>query len=177
MKKYRKPGLLLVSTGLLAIATWAAAQSDDQGEEIYSCVNRFTGVLRVDDDCRLFETPLVFNTVGPPGPAGEVGPEGPAGPPADLESIGTYQIQSTLNEDTLPGEVRSFSSEECDEGDLAISAGWSADGLSVQSLIRLSDSENFLLVFENLTSRLSRQILVVTLCLDFPPTHVELTGE
>lgn len=46
---------------------------------INACVNRFTGAVRVANNCNLFETRLSWNQQGAPGPAGPPGPQGPAG--------------------------------------------------------------------------------------------------
>src|SRR5262245_36488137 len=53
---------------------------------IKGCVNKTTGALRIDNDCRFNELPIVWNITGPQGQQGErgvAGAQGPQGPKGD----------------------------------------------------------------------------------------------
>ncbi|MGA2401432.1 MAG: hypothetical protein ABSG91_06970 [Syntrophobacteraceae bacterium] len=62
-------------------------QASVAGEEVYGCVNRSTGHIRIvagTDRCKSWENPLILGKtgeIGPAGPQGPPGPPGPAGPP------------------------------------------------------------------------------------------------
>ncbi len=64
------------------------------GEEVYSCVNKSTGHIRIvssTDRCRSWENPVVLGKTGEIGPAGPQGPPGfpgPAGPPGPRGQAG-----------------------------------------------------------------------------------------
>jgi type VI secretion system secreted protein Hcp len=82
MKSKLPLGVLLVALVVAAAATfsWAAASTDAQ--TINACTNA-DGRLRLVpavDQCKKGESPVSWNTVGPPGPQGLAGPQGLTGP-------------------------------------------------------------------------------------------------
>ena len=71
---------LVVAVGVAGVS-WAFALDNGSGE-IHSCLNPAGQIRIVDstDECKRQETPLTWNTEGPPGPAGAQGPAGSTGP-------------------------------------------------------------------------------------------------
>ena len=65
--------LTLISTNIY----FASSSSND----IYGCVNKKTGALRIATKCSTSEKPISWNKVGPQGLIGETGPAGPQGIP------------------------------------------------------------------------------------------------
>lgn len=91
---------------LSAVITWAIAQDDSPN--VYACVHKEVGTLRIvdeEEDCRISEYELKWNTDGPPGPQGEQGIQGEQGPPGG--QIGEYSFicgACNLEGIQLPGE-------------------------------------------------------------------------
>jgi len=77
------------------------------GEEIFACVNKSSGYLRVVSGagrCRSWESPLVIAKAGEPGPAGVQGPPGPAGPTGLQGPPGPAGPPGPTGLQGLPGE-------------------------------------------------------------------------
>jgi hypothetical protein len=91
---------------------------------INACVNDRSGSLRVvadADDCRRRETPLSFNTEGPPGPPGPAGPPGPPGP-AEVVTV----WDGTELFDAAPGE-QVVATATCPEDMVVLGGGGQAN--------------------------------------------------
>ena len=116
MRRKLLVGVTLVALAVAGIATYSWAASSE-GQTINACVND-EGKLRLVTGaaaCRKAETPLSWNTVGPPGAQGVAGaqgaqgPAGPAGvPPPSPDAVsGTVGIigqrQGALSPITLTG--------------------------------------------------------------------------
>lgn len=71
---------LVLAVGVAGVS-WAFAHGNGSGE-VNSCLNPAGKVRIVDstNECKRQETPLTWNTEGPPGPAGPQGEQGPPGP-------------------------------------------------------------------------------------------------
>src|SRR5436853_5670777 len=87
--------LAILAIGLLVggIATLVSAHGGDT-TLIHSCVQKSNGGVRIvgaNDICKVNETSLDWNIVGPagsPGPTGPEGPMGPAGPQGPMGPAG-----------------------------------------------------------------------------------------
>src|SRR5262249_36205259 len=69
--------LFVFGVSMLVIPLAVGTQTSNT---IKGCVNVKTGALRIDDDCRLHESPIVWNIAGPQGTQGERGADGAQGP-------------------------------------------------------------------------------------------------
>ena len=88
------PRLAMAACVFTAFASAAAAQgpqSDARGSgEVYACINRANGQLRIvlpTESCRQNEVRVQLNVAGNPGPAGPQGEQGEQGAPGGSTSL------------------------------------------------------------------------------------------
>ena len=131
--------LAILAIGLLVggIATLVSAHGGDT-TLIHSCVQKSNGGVRIvgaNDICKVNETSLDWNIVGPAGSPGPTGPEGPMGPAGPARSSSIARTRPTIRRSPscariwpsttplLVSSIRSSRRSRCSAGCVIVPAG------------------------------------------------------
>jgi len=94
---------------------------------IYACIKKVNGQARIvstPSECLPSEVSVQWNQVGPQGPTGPTGPTGLTGQPGVL---GFYVVDQEDQYPYYSNQVTRGASAFCNDGDIAISCGYSID--------------------------------------------------
>ena len=126
-----------VLVALVVVALIGAALASAEGETYHACVNNSSGTIFMvsePEECKINETHVSWNQigpvgpegpegpvgpVGPEGPAGPVGPEGPEGPPGVVDY---YRVENTCT--WTDGMCAPCETPLCDPGDKIVGGGF-----------------------------------------------------
>lgn len=148
MGRARLPRMLLaiglVIAGAAAATGAMVGAQEDQSGEIFACINRVSGAIRIASDggdCTRYETVVSWNQQGPEGPQGDQGEPGQAC--WDLNGNGVGEVETEdLNGD---GEVNVA---DC-QGPAGLSTAFTSfevDSVSLVYGVGLSDTNNHRIV-------------------------------